>query len=100
MGSGLPCASFAETAPNVAAVGVRGRGAIGRLCCGRSNWYPFVAVNPGRTAIWESYPCSGTGCAAMMALIDLTVVSSGQPNESLPPSAAFPPCPRPRSAQV
>ena len=26
-----------------------------------SNWYPFVAVNPGKTTIWESYACSGTG---------------------------------------
>ena len=57
------------------------------------NWYPFVAVNPGRTAIWESYPCSGTGCAAMMAQIVLTVVSTGQPNQSFPPSANFPPPP-------
>jgi hypothetical protein len=52
---------------------------------GPSGWYPFVAVRPGVATIWESYPCSGTGCAAMMATIVLTVVSSGQPDSSAAP---------------
>ncbi len=58
------------------------------------NWYPFVAVKPGRVTIWESYPCSGTACAAAMAQIVLTVVSTGQPDPSIAPSRTSPP-PRP-----
>lgn len=59
------------------------------------NWYPFVAVKPGRVTISESYPCNGTGCAAAIAQIYLTVVSTGhstgQPEPSNVPSRTSPP---------
>jgi hypothetical protein len=55
------------------------------------NWYAFVAVGPGRATIVESYPCAGTGCAAAMAQIVLTVVGTAQTGTAIVPSPTAPP---------
>ena len=67
---------------------------------GPRGWYPFVAVSPGQATIWESYPCSGTGCAAMMATIVLTVVSAAPTDSSVAPTPTPTPTAQPPTAQL
>lgn len=38
-----------------------------------ADWYRFAAMKAGNSLIVQSYPCSGGGCAANSAVVEVTV---------------------------